>query len=103
MARHHRFSVDIGGGLRGLFRQHVNVFPVLVVLSVFHDRQIDLAELLTNGFKVRAVARIAAVVDLLLRRDEHKAAPQGLIAFEPSTREMACGQHVYRQLIADAH
>ncbi|MNH46012.1 hypothetical protein D3C79_1086340 [compost metagenome] len=73
----------------------MDVLPVHVVLSVLHDRQINLTELLTNGAKVRAVARIAAVEHFFLWGNKHKAAPQGLVAFQSTTGKMARGQHVY--------
>ena len=50
-------------------------FPVLVILTVFHDCQIDRAKLFANGLKMRAIAAIAAVINLFLRGDEQEAGP----------------------------
>ena len=74
----------------------MDVLPVLVILTVFHDRQIHFAKLFADGFKVRAVAAVAAVVNFLLRGNEHKAGPQGLVALEAAAGKVARGQDVYR-------
>ena len=103
MSRQHRARTEIVGGLGGLVRHHVNVFPVLVVLTVLHNRQIHGAKLFADGFEVRAVTAIAAVVNLLLRRDEHKAGPQRLITLQPPTGEMTGRQDMHGQFVADLH
>ena len=94
VTRQHRACMNIVSGLRRLFRHHVDVLPVLVILTVFHDRQIHFAKLFADGFKVRAVAAVAAVVDFLLRGNEHKAGPQGLVALEAAAGKVARGQDV---------
>lgn len=71
----HGFRMQICRSLRRFFRHHVNKLPVLVILTVLHNRQIDRAKLLADGFKMRSIAGIAAVINVLLRRFEHEARP----------------------------
>ena len=68
-------------------------FQSSVVLAVFHDGDVHFAKLFTDGPEVRAVTGISAVVNLLLWRDEHEAAPQGAIAFDAAAGEVTCRQN----------
>ena len=103
MSRYDRFGIEICRGLRRFRRMHMDVLPVLVVLPVLHNGQINAAKLLADRFEVRAVTGVAAVVDLPLRGDKHKAAPQGLVTLNAASGKVARWQHMHRQRIADVH
>src|SRR5690606_40585792 len=90
MPWHHRSGIEICGGLRRFSWQHVDVLPVLVVLAVFHNGEIHLAKLLTDGSEMRAITGVATVVNLLLGRNEHKAAPQRLVALDAAPGKVTC-------------
>ena len=59
MPRQHRASAQIVGNLSRFIRHHVDIFPVLVILPVLHDRQIDRTELIAYRFKVRPIPAVA--------------------------------------------
>ena len=76
MHRHHAARLDVGGGLRGLFGEHVVVGPAAVVLDVLDECDAKVRKASADFGKVRAVGRIAAVVNRLAAVLQHKAAPE---------------------------
>ena len=74
--RHHAARLDVGGGLRGLFGEHVVVGPSAVVLAVLDEGDAKVRKASADFGKVRAVGRIAAVVNPLAAVLQHKAAPE---------------------------
>ena len=75
-------------------------FPVLVILPVLHDRQIDRTELIAYRFKVRPIPAVAAVINLLLRGNEQKTGPQRLVTLQPTAGKVPRRQHVDGELVA---
>ena len=57
--RHHATRLDVGGGLRGLFGEHVVVAPAAVVLAVLDEGDAQVRKASAHFCKVRAVGRIA--------------------------------------------
>ena len=55
---------QIVGSLSRFIRHHVDIFPVLVILPVLHDRQIDRTELIAYRFKVQPIPAVATVINL---------------------------------------
>ena len=91
MPRQHRASAQIVGSLSRFIRHHVDIFPVLVILPVLHDRQIDRTELIAYRFKVRPIPAVAAVINLLLRGNEQKTGPQRLVTLQPTAEKCRAG------------
>ena len=90
-ARQHRASAQIVGSLSRFIRHHVDIFPVLVILPVLHDRQIDRTELIAYRFKVRPIPAVAAVINLLLRVTNRKLAHSVWLRFSPRPEKCRAG------------
>ena len=100
MPRQHRASAQVVGSLSRFIRHHVDIFPVLVILPVLHDRQIDRTELIAYRFKVRPIPAVAAVINLLLPGNEQKTGPQRLVTLQPTAGKVPRRQHVDGELVA---
>lgn len=87
----HRASAQVVGSLSRFIRHHVDIFPVLVILPVLHDRQIDRTELIAYRFKVRPIPAVAAVINLLLPGNEQKTGPQRLVTLQPTAGKCRAG------------
>ena len=87
----HRASAQIVGSLSRFIRHHVDIFPVLVILPVLHDRQIDRTELIAYRFKVRPIPAVAAVINLLLRGNEQKTGHSVWLRFSPRPEKCRAG------------
>ena len=85
-----RASAQIVGSLSRFIRASCDIFPVLVILPVLHDRQIDRTELIAYRFKVRPIPAVA-VINLLLRGNEQKTGPQRLVTLQPTPEKCRAG------------
>ena len=58
------FSTEFSNGLTQLFGHGMNLAPVVVVLTVLHDGEVDVGKLLPEALETTAVATIAREKDL---------------------------------------
>ena len=58
------FSTEFSNGLAQLLGHGVDLAPVDIVLTVFHDGEVDVAKLLPKALKATAIASIAREKDL---------------------------------------
>ena len=71
--------------LRRLLGQHVNAVPLLVVLPVFHDGEVEAAEHLADFLEMGTVAAVAAQKDPALGRHEGEARPLRLVLLQEAS------------------
>ena len=93
----HPFRPDIDGGLRGLLGEQMNLIPPLIVLPVFHDREIESAEPCAYIREVLSIAAVAAAKHAAIFCYERKRAPLGGILVEEASGKMLGRQDMNRK------
>ena len=74
------FGIEIDDGKFQTFRRGVNQRPVVVVLSVFEQCQINLSKLFADSLETTVIASVAADIDLATTIFNHELSPERLIA-----------------------
>ena len=74
------FGLQIQDGVLQTFGSGVNQRPVVVILPVFEQRQIDLSKLFADALETTVIASIAADIDLATAIFNHERSPKRLIA-----------------------
>ena len=93
---------QIADGLYHLFGHHVNKRPIFIVLSVFDERPIDVAETLAHLFEAIVVASVARKVDFSRRALKQESRPEGIAWMQGTSGEVLCGKAVELHPVADA-
>src|ERR1700733_1380883 len=75
MDRHQRGCTEVLGSLNGLLGQHMNIWPVLPILSGFEDGEVERAEAVPDGPEVIFIARIAAQEEVVTGAFQDKGRP----------------------------
>ena len=79
VAREQRAGAQIFRGLRRIFRYHMDVPPVLVVLPAVEHSEIKPAEACADFREMLAVSAVSAEKNPSFRGNKGKARPKGLV------------------------
>ena len=87
---------------RRLFREHMNLCPILIVLAILHQSEIKTTspgKPSANILEMSTIAAIPAAIDIIRWCQECKSTPFGLVPRQRTTGKMLRRQHMHWEIL----